>query len=108
MMSDVELPVVTKRTVWELLSRRQNIVPLLDLFPLDEIIRIRQIEHELCCHFSEVERSVLSDLDAIDRSLDVELQLLEAKKAAYPQILVAAMAGSNYADLIWKEIEPHE
>lgn len=105
-MEEIAWDAITETTVWDLLSRRQRVDILLRDAPYEKSIALREMVSRLNRSFSEIEKSVLSDLDSIPRDVPIEVQYSIAETFENSNILLSILDGNDYAEMIWNAIKP--
>lgn len=100
--------VVTKHSVWRMLSSRQTIAPLIDLLPASAYEKVAEYARELSDEFSTLERSLLQELTALPfDDGDEAVNKILATKENEP-LLRSMLMGEDYAPTIWSMLEPED
>jgi hypothetical protein len=97
---------VSKHSVWVMMSNRQRVDKLAEFISSANFSEISNHARSLATEFSNVERSFLSELN----NLDYDDASLANKLSNHPNAIVLQMMlnGEDYAQLIWKMIEPEQ
>lgn len=103
---EIDHSLITKHGVWKMMSNRQTITRLVELLPSEAYTEISTYARELSDQFSKVERDCLAELASISFDDPEEQILAQIDELQYPALVKAMMRGDDYAQEIWKIIEP--
>lgn len=97
---------VTARSIWELLSNRIKIEPLLEMVPDEFYNWVKATVADLNGQFSAIEKEAFRVLAMVQRDAPRKEQAALIEKSKYPHVVFLMLDGKPYAELIWKYIRP--